>query len=70
MLVDVVYPSYMPYTNLGVADDIAGHVQARGLGKKVLYSTPLHLMKDKQIGGTVCAVGRTSTALSPNPLNR
>jgi len=28
MLVDIVYPGYMPYPNLGVAADVAGYMQA------------------------------------------
>jgi glyoxylase-like metal-dependent hydrolase (beta-lactamase superfamily II) len=33
MLVDVVYPGYMPYKNLGIAEDISGYVDAQ---RKVL----------------------------------
>lgn len=33
MLVDVVYPGYMPYKNLGIAEDIAGYIEVH---KKVL----------------------------------
>jgi hypothetical protein len=28
MLVDVVYPGWMPYKNLGIAEDVPGYIQA------------------------------------------
>jgi glyoxylase-like metal-dependent hydrolase (beta-lactamase superfamily II) len=57
MLVDVVYPGYMPYKNLGIAEDMAGYmeIQKRALGYD--FST--------FVGGHVTRLGdRTDVQLS------
>ena len=39
MLVDVVYPGYMPYKNLGIAEDIAGYVEVQKKALEYDFST-------------------------------
>jgi glyoxylase-like metal-dependent hydrolase (beta-lactamase superfamily II) len=39
MLVDVVYPGYMPYKNLGIAEDIPGYIAVQEKALKYSFST-------------------------------
>jgi glyoxylase-like metal-dependent hydrolase (beta-lactamase superfamily II) len=66
MLVDVVYPGYMPYKNLGIAEDIPGYLDVHTKALAYNFST--------FVGGHVTRLGdradpRTRRLLSSNGLN-
>jgi glyoxylase-like metal-dependent hydrolase (beta-lactamase superfamily II) len=50
MLVDVVYPGFMPYKNLGIAEDVQGYIQA--------HADALAYDFDVFVGGHVSRLGR------------
>jgi hypothetical protein len=50
MLVDVVYPGYMPYKNLGIVEDVPGYI--------AVHKTALAYDFDAFIGGHVGSVGK------------
>lgn len=52
MLVDVVYPGYMPYKNLGIAEDIPGYIEVQR--KALLYDFATF------VGGHVTRLGNRS----------
>jgi glyoxylase-like metal-dependent hydrolase (beta-lactamase superfamily II) len=49
MLVDVIYPGYMPYKNLGIVEDVPGYVS--------VHDTVLHYPFDTFVGGHVGRLG-------------
>jgi glyoxylase-like metal-dependent hydrolase (beta-lactamase superfamily II) len=49
MLVDVVYPGWMPYKNLGIAEDVPGYIQA--------HQAALAYDFDTLVGGHVDRLG-------------
>ena len=57
MLVDVIYPGYMPYKNLGIAEDIPGYIEVQRKALQYDFST--------LVGGHVTRLGdRTDVELS------
>lgn len=52
MLVDVVYPGYMPYKNLGIAEDIPGYIEVQRKALQYDFST--------FVGGHVTRLGNRS----------
>jgi glyoxylase-like metal-dependent hydrolase (beta-lactamase superfamily II) len=57
MLVDVVYPGYMPYKNLGIAEDVPGYIDVQRTALAYDFST--------FVGGHVTRVGdRSDVALA------
>jgi glyoxylase-like metal-dependent hydrolase (beta-lactamase superfamily II) len=52
MLVDVVYPGYMPYKNLGIAEDIPGYIESHKKALTYDFST--------FVGGHVTRLGNRS----------
>lgn len=55
MLVDVVYPGYMPYKNLGIVEDLRGYID--------VHRSVLGYDFDTFVGGT-------STVWEPAPMSR